>query len=715
MTRDATVVFFVALVIRLLHVWQLGETPYFSVLMGDSRGYDVWARAIAAGDWMGRDVFYQAPLYPYFLGAIYSVLGRDLLGVRIIQAVLGSLACVALGVAGSRLLSRRAGLVAGLMLALYPPAIFFDGLIQKSVLDALFICLALALVAWLTPGAAPGTRHAAPQGTRSTAIAATFGVGWVLLGMVMGALSLTRENALGLVAVVLIWAFTQRRRRPRAVLHPAGLLVAGLALVLLPVAARNYAVGGGFYLTTSQFGSNLFIGNNPLADGSYMSLKAGRGSPEFERLDATALAEQASGRPLTPGEVSGYWTGRTLDFIRSQPLDWLRLLGRKAWLLVSATETIDTESQESHAEYSLALSLLSRVWHFGVLLPLAVIGARALWPERRRLWILYAMTVTYAASVVLFYVVARYRYPIVPFVMLFAAAGLIWLAERVRGVPRRAVVGPVGAAVAAAIIANWPLTTAEARRAITANSLGTALQDEGRIGEAIAQYRRALELDPKYTPALNNLGTALRASGRLDEAAAVLGQAIEQQADAARAHYNLGNVLMAQGRPREAVAAFRAALGINPRSVDTHNNLGMALEAAGDLDAAVSAFRQAVALDDRSAVAVGNLGRALATKGEVGEAATALQRSIDLDPANPATRYDLGSLLLETGRAERAAEVLRLALALKPDDAKAHNNLGIALAMQGRIAEAVNHWREALRLEPGFKDAQVNLEKAGRR
>ena len=54
--------------------------------MGDSRGYDEWARRIAAGDWLGRDVFYQAPLYPYLLGVIYAVAGRHLLLVRIVQA-----------------------------------------------------------------------------------------------------------------------------------------------------------------------------------------------------------------------------------------------------------------------------------------------------------------------------------------------------------------------------------------------------------------------------------------------------------------------------------------------------------------------------------------------------------------------------------------------------------------------------------------------------
>ena len=88
-------------------------------------------------------------------------------------------------------------------------------------------------------------------------------------------------------------------------------------MLLLPVAIRNAAVGGGFYLTTSQFGSNFFIGNNPASDGTYMSLRPGRGAPEFERLDATELAQKAVGRTLTPGEVSDYWFDRSRAYIRA--------------------------------------------------------------------------------------------------------------------------------------------------------------------------------------------------------------------------------------------------------------------------------------------------------------------------------------------------------------------------------------------------------------
>src|SRR5689334_16413172 len=106
----ALIIFAVAFAIRAIHIWQLTSTPFFDTLLGDANGYDQWAQRLAGGDWVGSDVFYQAPLYPYFLGVIYTIFGRDLLVVRVIQALIGSASCALLGLTGERLFSRKIGL-----------------------------------------------------------------------------------------------------------------------------------------------------------------------------------------------------------------------------------------------------------------------------------------------------------------------------------------------------------------------------------------------------------------------------------------------------------------------------------------------------------------------------------------------------------------------------------------------------------------------------
>ncbi len=698
-------VFLAALAVRLAHVSQIRHAPFFDVLLGDARGYDVWARQIAAGDWIGRDVFYQAPLYPYFLGVVYAVAGRHLLLVRIIQAVIGACSCALLADAGRRLFSPSAGLAAGLILALYAPAIFFDGLIQKSVLDVFFVTLTI----WLLARIDNQSEIRNPKSAMALAP----------LGLACGALALTRENALVFIVVIAGWALWRMGTRP------ALSFVAGVALVLAPVAIRNSRMpSGGFFVTTAQFGPNLYIGNHPGADGTYASLRYGRGAPEFERQDATELAELALDRKLTPAEVSSYWTDRALDYVRSQPGAWLALMARKTVLLWNATEMVDTEDQATYEEWSLPLRLLSPIAHFGVLLPLAAIGAVATWSNRRRLAVLYVLALAYAASVIVFYVFARYRYPLVPFLTLFAAAGIVSFrsAEASRSESRSAGVGATGFsrsssfAVAAivAVFSNWRIVSAADMRAVTESNLGVALQAEGRVDDAVAHYRAAIALSPAYAPAYSNLAIALRAQKKNDEALRMNERALQLKPDFAGAHYNLANLLLDEGDPAAAIEHFQRALATEPASADVHNNLGIALAATGRVDDAVVEFRRALALDPRSAKAQRNLGDALSARGDGAGAIDALRRAVDLDPADAAVRYDCAGALLEAGRLDEAIAQFRAALALKPDFAEAHNNLGIALGSQGKLDEAIAEFQRALAIQPGFSDAQRNLAMAAK-
>src|SRR5215831_11047156 len=165
-------VFVLAFTLRLVHIWQIRGSPFFTVIMGDAHGYDEWAQRIAAGDWIGREVFYQAPLYPYLLAATYRIGGHSLTLVRVVQAVIGSCSCAFVAAAARRLFSARAGLLAGVILAAYAPAIFLDGLLQKSVLDVFFVCVALYLIAEIT--------------TATTEQRAGL---WLALGLALGALS----------------------------------------------------------------------------------------------------------------------------------------------------------------------------------------------------------------------------------------------------------------------------------------------------------------------------------------------------------------------------------------------------------------------------------------------------------------------------------------------------------------------------------------------
>jgi tetratricopeptide (TPR) repeat protein len=484
--------------------------------------------------------------------------------------------------------------------------------------------------------------------------------------------------------------------------------VIGVALLLVPVAIRNYAVGGGFYLTTSQFGPNLYLGNNARTDGTAGSLIGGRGSSEYERQDAIDLAERATGRRLTPGEVSSYWTNQTLTFIRSQPGSWLKLMARKVVLLWNSTEAFDTESQESYAEWSPLLGVGAIIGNFGLLVPLAAFGVCVTWSDRR-LWIFYALGLTYAASVVLFFIYARYRFPLVPFLVLFTSAGIADATEFLRSRSRTELAGLAALVAGLLVFTHVPVLDAADNRAVTEHNLGSALQSEGRLPEAIDRYRKAIAIKPDYVPAYSNLGAALLSRGDVAGAIAAYQHALEIDPNFADAHFNLGNALLHEGDAARAIGHFRSALNSSPDSVDARTNLGVALADNGQIDEAIAELEAAVRAAPASAVAARALGEALAQGGRASEAASHLRRAVALAPDDGEAHYALGRFLLEAGQASEAIKEFRGALSHPDAPPDIHNDLGIALASAGQLDEALSELQLAVKLQPDSEEAKNNL------
>jgi Tfp pilus assembly protein PilF len=126
--------------------------------------------------------------------------------------------------------------------------------------------------------------------------------------------------------------------------------------------------------------------------------------------------------------------------------------------------------------------------------------------------------------------------------------------------------------------------------------LGTVIQVQGKLGEAVAHYQQALRLEPDFAEVLNNLAVALQAQGKVDEATACLRRALQLKPDYADAHSNLGNALQFDGKLNEAEACYRYALALKPDNPDTHHNLGNLLRASGCLAEAMTCYDQALKL-----------------------------------------------------------------------------------------------------------------------
>ncbi len=143
------------------------------------------------------------------------------------------------------------------------------------------------------------------------------------------------------------------------------------------------------------------------------------------------------------------------------------------------------------------------------------------------------------------------------------------------------------------------------------SNLGSALVDRGRFDEAIAHYRKALEIQPDNAVVHAGLGTALVSLRRFDEAIGHYRKALEINPDYADAHYFLGVALADQGRFAEALGYYRKALEIEPDNAVVHATLGTALVSQGRFDEAIDHYRNSLEIQPNSAIVHTRLGIAL--------------------------------------------------------------------------------------------------------
>jgi tetratricopeptide (TPR) repeat protein len=238
-------------------------------------------------------------------------------------------------------------------------------------------------------------------------------------------------------------------------------------------------------------------------------------------------------------------------------------------------------------------------------------------------------------------------------------------------------------------------------------NFGLALAGRGRIDEAIAHYRKALEIEPDSANAHNNLGLALAGRGRIDEAMLHYQRALKIEPDFALAHNNLGLALAGRGRIDEAIAQYQRALEIQPDFAMAHNNLGLALAGRGRIDEAIAHYRKALEIEPDNAEVHNNLGLALAGHGRVDEAIAHYRKALEIKPDYAEAHNNFGTALARCGRAGEAIGHFRKALKIRPDYAEAHFNLGTALAGRGRIDEALDCYRKALALAEEQNNAAV--------
>ncbi len=205
-----------------------------------------------------------------------------------------------------------------------------------------------------------------------------------------------------------------------------------------------------------------------------------------------------------------------------------------------------------------------------------------------------------------------------------------------------------------------------------------------------------IELNPEDAKAHNNLGTVLQLQGKLDDAINHYRIALQFDPDDADVHKNLGNALSTQGKTEEAIKHLTESLRIKPDQLNTHPKLGNLLQSKGKLDEAISHYRQALRIKPDFAKAHNSLAGALARQGKLDEAITHFIEVVRLDPGSAGAHYILAHALKDSGRAEEAITEFKETLRLKPDWVISMNSLAWLLATHNQ--DKFRNPEEAIRL-----------------
>ncbi len=485
------------------HRWALSIAGGDWVGRGDFHPFHPWQAAIAPRDqwdsWYGR-AFHQEPLYPYLVALIYLVAPSDPRSMILVQHALGAAGCAAVYLAARRIAPEGAALAAGLLSAVYGPYLYYESLLLR---DSLLIPLHAVLL-WTVVEARAAS--AEPRARRW----------WAAAGLCFGLSFVAKASILPFFLVALAWrarsvTSASGGGRLRAMIPPA----AAFCLVLAPVAARNLAVGAPPLKITTRGPIELINGNNPWHPGIGWS-------EDDPRVGAYAreILSSSGGRLLpTAWELLRRWSGDPAGLARLQVI-------KAAYLLAP----YEMPNNASYAYFRLNSPLLRRLApSFYEIAPLALVGLVAAWPRRREFSPIYAFLAIGAAVTVVFYVIARFRAPLMPAVMILAGLGLWTLADRIRA--RRWGAAAAGTAGAAAVLSVNLAAGYPDQDLVRPRDYFIAMNDyqaRGLVPRALREAETARRLYPSFAEFHRAAGLLHLSEGRRREALEALREALER-------------------------------------------------------------------------------------------------------------------------------------------------------------------------------------------
>ncbi len=383
-------------------------------------------------------------------------------------------------------------------------------------------------------------------------------------------------------------------------------ILIGLLLMTIPVALLNYKVTGHFGIMPASGGINFYIGNNSNPTETIV-VRPGLG---WQKMIALPQQKDITGDMW---ERQVFFKIKVIAYLFSNPLGYLKGLLIKTVQFFSSREiprNIDIYifSKWSYLCDSLVWKYNNFGFPFGLLFPFALIGIVSKFYKIPGPMIIF-ITI-YPASIVLVFVSARYRIPIIPILSVFSAAGAIHFVRLVRLKYWKHVIQMLVLSVCAVMIIvipgpfseekinyeaefyvnisgtelrkkNYRIAAEHALKALNLKedsplayiNLGIAMHKLSKTYQAILCFKKALNINPEISEAHSNLAKVFMDIGEIDQAIDHYTKAISLRPNYVTAHYHLGELLMMRHKFVEAIDHFKLAVKLKPDYYSAQNSL----------------------------------------------------------------------------------------------------------------------------------------------
>ena len=592
------IIFFVALVARLFYLEQIKDTFLFNCPIVDSGTFEHIGWQIASGALgNGEDAaFNKIPLYYNFIATCYRLIGRNLYFVRLVQSVIGAFNCGLLFLLGALIFRRRVGIIAGIVASLYWPLIAFEAkflpvnlAIFFSILTVVFLYLFLE--------------------TKNKTFIFTSGLSFAFA-------SIARANMLLLFPVYAAWIFFYFLKEKKRAIICTAVFIFAFSLIIAPPILKDYGKTQEFMPVQNNYAIGVYFGLSL----EHINVKPGSA---WKNLMMDLLDDDLThARERIP-----YWFKKGKDLIAGNPAKYTKEFFKKLYVFGNHYELSPRESINYFRQKSSFLSL--PLFNFGIVFPFAIMGMFVGWREfRKKAMPIYLFVFTYAASVIPFMPLSRYRLPIVPFLIIFAAYGFFKIAETIKIKKWNHFAKYIVFIVPILVVSNsnYMQTTLEsfsrpyyheglmyvrAKDYSTALiSLQTALKKHpndadifettgdayagmGELEKAEVNYKMALTIQPRFPKAMNKLGVVYARMGKMDKAKELFIQAITSfPTDLPELHINLGNCYKFEKDHKNAEKEYKRALHFSPNNLQALFRLATLYEEVGDKEGAERVWRK---------------------------------------------------------------------------------------------------------------------------